>query len=78
MQFETRSGPRYSVRIDRHGAEAFAWEISRKADSIVIHRSTRLFVTRIEAIFDSASAAATLNVAAIGTSIGDGGNRNGD
>jgi hypothetical protein len=50
------------VRISSCGAESFGWEICRKADLIVIHRSTRLFATRIEAILDSARAAATLGI----------------
>jgi len=51
------------VRICRYEAEAFGWEVCRKSDSTVIQRSTRLFATRIEAILDSARAAATLSIA---------------
>jgi hypothetical protein len=72
------SKPCYIVRISSNGAEAFGWEICREADSIVIHRSTRLFATRIEAIFDSARAAATLRIAIIESSSDEGENCNGD
>jgi hypothetical protein len=65
MPSETGSEPRYIVHISRPGAEAFRWEICRVADSIVVHRSTRLFATRIEAILDSARIAATLSIAVI-------------
>ncbi|WP_428669050.1 hypothetical protein [Reyranella sp.] len=73
------SGPesRYVVRISRDG-DAFAWEIYREADSVVVHRSTRLFATRIEAILDSARAAATLSIAAIESSSGEDESQNGD
>ena len=53
------------MRISRSVTDAFEWEIRREADSVVVHRSTRLFATRIEAIFDSARTAATLNIAVI-------------
>ena len=65
MQSEPRSIPRYTVRISRHGTEAFGWEIRREADPVEVHRSTRLFATRIEAILDSAQAATTLRITVI-------------
>jgi len=61
MRSEPTSGLRYFVRISRHDAESYGWEICRAEDSIELHRSTRLFATRLEAILDSVSAAATLN-----------------
>jgi hypothetical protein len=64
------------VRIGRHGAEGFGWEICREADSVELDRSTRLFATRIEAILDSAQAAATLRIAVIEPSSIEGGNCN--
>lgn len=76
MQTEPVPGPRYTVRISRHEADAFGWEISRKSDSIEVHRSTRLFSTRVEAILDSARAAATLRIGVIEPSV-EGENQNG-
>ena len=57
---EAKRPLRYIVRISRHGAETFGWEIYRERDSIKLHCSTRLFATRVESIVDSARAAATL------------------
>jgi hypothetical protein len=53
----------FIVRISRSGAGAFDWQISRKDDSVVVHRSKRTFPTRLEAILDSARAAAALRIA---------------
>jgi len=55
------SAARHVVRINR-SAQEFEWEIRREADSVVVHRSARMFPTRIEAILDSARAAAALSV----------------
>jgi len=66
------------VWISRSGTDAFEWEIRREADLVVVHRSTRLFATRIEAIFDSARTAATLNIAVIMPSAVEGENAQGD
>jgi hypothetical protein len=58
------SKPRHAVRIARHGADgAFGWKILREADAIVFASSTCLFGTRLEAILDSARAAAALEFA---------------
>lgn len=61
MQSEPRPRSRFMVRIVRHGQESFGWNIRSEADSIELHRSTRLFATHIEALLDSVHAAATLN-----------------
>jgi hypothetical protein len=61
MQSERQERPRYFVQISQHGAEAFGWQICREADSIEVHRSTRLFATRVETILDAARAAAMLD-----------------
>jgi hypothetical protein len=50
------------VRIGRHGPDAFGWEIRSEGDSIEIHRSTRLFASRVEAMLDAAQAAAVLGL----------------
>jgi hypothetical protein len=55
------------VRIRRHGAEGFCWEICR--DDIVIRRSTRLFPTRMEALIHAAQAAAYLETAFMAPSV---------
>jgi hypothetical protein len=73
-----KSPPRSIVHISRHEAGAFGWKIYRNAGSIEIHRSTRLFATRIEAIVDSARAAATLRIAIIQPSSVYGENRHSD
>jgi hypothetical protein len=78
MQSEPRSGPGYIVRIIQHGAKAFSWEICRKADGIEVQRSTSRFATRIEAIVDSARAAATLEIAVVELSSVESENRTGD
>jgi hypothetical protein len=67
MESPPRQAPRYFVRISRRGppAEAFGWEICREVDSVEIHRSTRLFATRIDALTDSVSTAAALSMAII-------------
>lgn len=78
MKSEPSSGPGHIVRISRHGAKAFSWEICRKADAIEIHRSPHQFGSRIEAIVDSARAAAALEIAVVGLSSADGENRTGD
>jgi hypothetical protein len=57
MAVEPRTRACFFVRITRHGAAAFGWEICRAADSTVIHRAAHLFGTRFEAIADSARAA---------------------
>jgi len=57
------SATRYVVRISRKSAEAFGWEFSHDDDSIVVHRSTRMFPTRVEAILDAARAGAALSIA---------------
>jgi len=57
------SATRYVVRIGRKSADAFGWEFSREDDSIVVHRSTRMFPTRVEAILDAARAGAALSIA---------------
>jgi len=64
MQSEAEQGPRYFVRITRSRAGDFGWEIY-EVDSIKVHCSTRTFVTRVEALLDSARAAAELNIAFI-------------
>jgi hypothetical protein len=64
-QPDAKRPPRHVVRISRHEAEAFSWEIYREAGPIEIHRSTRLFVTRIETIVDSAREAAALEIAVV-------------
>ena len=56
--------------------ESFEWEIVREEDLMVLQRSTRLFATRIEAILDSAQAAATLTFNE--QSSDDGGNQKSD
>lgn len=78
MESSSGSATRYIVRIIRSGAEAFGWEIRREADSVVVHRSTRLFATRIEAIFDSARTAATLSIVVIEPSPLEAENEKGD
>ena len=65
MQSESGRAPRYIVRISRHGAEDFGWAIYREGDAVEVCRSTGLFRTRIEALLDSARAAATMNIAVI-------------
>ena len=57
-------GQRYIVRISRRGSltEPFGWEICREADSVEMHRSTRTFSTRVEALLDSARTAAALDL----------------
>ena len=62
MQSEAGGRPRFFVRINRYQAVAFGWEICRQVDSVEVHRSARLFDTRIEAILDSARAAAMVNI----------------
>jgi hypothetical protein len=78
MGSSPESETRYIVWISRSGTDAFEWEIRREADSVVVHRSTRLFGTRIEAIFDSARTAATLNIAVVAPSAVEGENAKGD
>jgi len=58
--------------------ESFEWEIVREEDLMVLQRSTRLFATRIEAILDSAQAAATLTFTGNEQSSDDGGNQKSD
>ena len=77
MRSDSRS-TRYIVRISQKETDAFGWEICREADSTVVHRSTRLFATRIEAIFDSARAAAMLNIAVVEPSSVEGESHDGD
>ena len=77
MQSESGRAPRCFVRISLHGANAFGWEICREVDAIEVHRSTRLFATRIEALLDSARVAATLNIAVIEPSSSEGENLDG-
>jgi hypothetical protein len=60
------------MRISRHGPDVFGWNICREADSIELHHSTSLFATRIEALLDSAHAAATLAIAGNEASSADG------
>ncbi len=52
----------YAVRIIRCGTESepFGWEIIRKATSDEVIRSSGTFPTRVEALADSARAAAPL------------------
>jgi hypothetical protein len=57
--------PRSFVRIVRFGATAFGWEICREVNSVQVDRSVRRFPTCIEALLDSARAAATLALGAI-------------
>jgi hypothetical protein len=78
MQVEPEAKPGFFVRITRHGAAAFGWEICRASDSTVVHHASRLFGTRIEAIADSALGAATLNIAGVEFSVPEGVNRSGD
>ena len=52
---------RFLVRIARREAGTFEWCIYREDDLVETHRSTCLFETRIEALLDSARAAAQLN-----------------
>jgi len=49
------------VRIVRHGQETFGWEIRREADLVEVQRSAHLFATHIDALLDSAHAAAALD-----------------
>jgi hypothetical protein len=63
MESEARAEASFFVRICRRGPEAFGWEICHEVDSTVVHRAARMFRTRIEAIADSARAAATLSIA---------------
>ena len=65
MQTGSGRAPRYIVRIGRHGAADFGWAIHREGDANEVCRSTGLFPTRIEALLDSARAAATMNIAVI-------------
>jgi hypothetical protein len=65
------------VRISQHGAGAFGWNICREVDSVELDRSTRQFSTRLEALLDSAHAAATLNFAIVEPSSVDGEDING-
>jgi len=78
MESEPRTVPCFLVRISRREPEAFGWEIYRNADSIEVERSTSLFATRVEAIIDSARAAALLNKTVIEPSSVEGENPNGD
>lgn len=78
MESGSGAATRYVVQIIRNGAEAFGWEIRREADSVVVNRSTRLFATRIEAIFDSVATAATLSNVVIEPAPVEGENENGD
>ena len=52
----------YIVRITRHEAvtDSFGWEIVRKSDRLELARSVRTFSTRLDALADSAKAAASL------------------
>jgi hypothetical protein len=71
MQSDEGSGPHFLVRVRQAGPEAFTWEILR--DSVPIAHSPRRLGTRVEAILDSASAAAALIGAEIEFSMeGDG------
>jgi hypothetical protein len=65
MQSESNQTVRHVVRISLRGpaAEAFGWEICREVDSVELHRSTGVFPTRLEALFDSVRAAMELNAA---------------
>jgi hypothetical protein len=63
MHTGPKQEPKFFVRILRHAPEGFGWEIHPGAGSNALRRSKRLFDTRIDAIFDSAAAAATLNSA---------------
>jgi hypothetical protein len=63
MEAETRAEPGFFVRISCKGSAAFDWEICRDADSTVVRRAPRLFDTRVDAIVDSARAAASLGIA---------------
>jgi hypothetical protein len=70
---QTEPGPvhHFTMRISRRGPDVFGWNICREADSIELHHSTSLFATRIEALLDSAHAAATLAIAGNGASSTD-------
>jgi hypothetical protein len=57
--------PRSFVRIVRYGATAFGWEICREGNSVEVDCSARRFPTCIEALLDSARAAATLALGAV-------------
>ena len=61
----SKQSPRTFVRIRRHGAKGFGWEIQRETAPVEVHRSTRLFDTRLEALLDSARAAAALDIALV-------------
>jgi hypothetical protein len=51
----------YAVCITRAtAADAFGWEIVRKADAHAVARSSRAFPTRADALADSSRAAASL------------------
>jgi hypothetical protein len=76
LHSESGQAPRYVVQIRRHGVKAFGWFIYRDIDAVEVQRSARLFPTRIEALLDSARAAATLNIAVIEASSVEGENRN--
>jgi len=78
MRSDPGSTTRYIVRISRQGANAFGWEICREADSIVVHRSTRSFATRIDAILDSARTAAALSLPVVEPAPTEDKNRNRD
>jgi hypothetical protein len=58
MQSEAVAKPSPFCAISWKGSDSLGWEICRRADSIVVDRSTRLLANRIEATFDSARAAA--------------------
>jgi hypothetical protein len=63
--------PGYFVRIARHGADTFGWEICSRVNSVEVDRSARQYSSRIEALLASARAAATLNFNAIEPSSGN-------
>jgi len=60
------------VRIVRHGQETFGWEIRREADLVEVQRSERLFASHVEALLDSAHAAAILDPCRLEASSVDG------
>lgn len=62
MKNEPGAQARFIMLVHSVDAEGFGWKILDDADCAELGRSTRVFSTCVEAILDSAHAAAVLNI----------------